>query len=364
MVVTTGKDTSLVYSWETNFNDAPDTTIDTGSGETLADNSYTFGAGVTLGTNEGSNNAERVFRPGSRQAQYVLESQFDGSWSVDFVLTHPWFLKGFFGDPTTVDGRTDDGTTTGNVVTYEHTFDGKFPDTMMLTEQIDRPGGKVDQRVLTGCVVSSVEISVDVEGQAEVSMDGAYATETLYQDVANNGPFSAIDQPTTTRRPLHFGQAKMYRDGATEALVQDASLSLEGNVDMVYELGSRIAADFSPKAIEPDLSYTRLVDPGNFKDRKSMYGNEGDGANISSPAQRRMGEDGIAVELTFNNDGDPQDDTDQPVNKVNWIAEGGLTDSLSKNNVGDPESEIELDVDRIVDSAYVVAENEESTFPQ
>lgn len=367
MVAITGKDTSLVYIWEDSFDQAPGGML--GTSETITDVKNTFGSGVTLGTNEGSNNAEREFRPGSRQAEYILERQFDGSWSVDFTLTNPWFLKSMYGNPTTTDGQTDDG---GSTITYEHEFSGQFPDTMQLVEQIEHNSGQKDHRILTGCIVSSMDVETDTEGVVEVSLDGAYADELYVEDVAGaaSPPYSTFTQPVTDYRPLHFGNTKLYFDEdptdgtkTQQRLIQDASLSLEGNVDMIYELGSRLAADFSPKAIEPELSYTRIVSENtggnNAQDLRDMYG---DGAT-DSPADPTMGTSDMEIQMEIYNAETPADTDSKDYNKLTFVMEGSLVDSYSRNNVGDPESEIEADVDRLITKTYVVAENETDTAP-
>lgn len=386
MVATTGKDTSLIYVWEDNFDQAPggmidrskfvDTTDDdTGdAASTVEFYKQTFGSGVTMGTNEGSNNAERQFRPGSRQAEYILESQFDGSWSVDFTLTNPWFLKSMYGDPTTSGGEMDGG----SAVTWEHEYSGQFPDSMQLVEQIeyqDSSGNSIyDHRILTGCIVSSMDVETDTEGVVEVSLDGAYANEYYQEDVVNKSDseryYNQFTQPTTDHRPLHFGNTKMYFDQTpdsgsdtkiTQRRMQDASLSLEGNVDMIYELGSRKAADFSPKAIEPELSYTRIVSEDasstSAQDLKDMYGDTTKTrSERESPADPTMGTSDLEIQMEIDNARTPSEDSD--VNRLTFVMEGSLVDSYSRNNVGDPESELEADVDRLITRTYVVAENE------
>lgn len=353
MVVITGKDTSLVYLWEDHFDQDPDAVTDD-----ITMDMFTFGANVTLGTNEGANNAERQFRPGSRQAEYILEQQFDGSWSVDFTLTNPWFLRSMFGTPTSEPDNDTEPTE------YEHTFDGQFPHSLQLVEQVEHEDGRIDHRIYTGCIVSSVDVDVDVEGVAEISVDGAYADELLVTDVNNEeeAPYSEYDQPGTDHRPYHFGNAKMFidREGdadpettTMERRIQDASLSMEGNVDIIYELGSRIGADFSPKALEPDLSYTRLLEPEDTQDIRDMYGGE----SLDSPADPTMGESDVEVQLQFDNAQTVDDEVDK--NIITFVCEGGLVDSYSRNNVGDPESDIEADVDRLISRVWAYAENEE-----
>ena len=370
MVATTGKDTSLIYVWEDSFDQTPGNMI--GSTFGISDYKQTFGSGVTLGTNEGSNNAERQFRPGSRQAEYILEAQFDGSWSVDFTLTNPWFLKSMFGDPTTTEGETIDST----VETWKHEYSGQFPDSMQLIEQIeyqDASGNSIyDHRILTGCVVSSMDVETDTEGVVEVSLDGAYANERYIEDVTNasDPPYSQFTQPATDHRPLHFGNAKVYFDQTPESgsdtqvvqrLMQDVSLSLEGNVDMIYELGSRTAADFSPKAIEPELSYTRIVSEDasstSAQDLKDMYGDTTKTREErNEPADPTMGTSDLEIQIDIDNARTVSDDAD--VNNMKFVMEGSLVDSYSRNNVGDPESELEADVDRLITRTYVVAENQ------
>lgn len=342
MAILTGKDTSVVYYWEDEFAGPP--------GDISDEEMKTFGSNVTIGTNEGSNNAVRQFQPGSRQAEYIIEQQFSGSWSVDFNLTNPSFLRTIFGEPSTEEVTADEE--------YEHTFDGQFPDSLVLVEQIENPDGTFDHRVLTGCIASSVSVETSVEDMAEVSVDGAYVTEEFFKDVeTEESPFDNFTQPGTDYRPMHFANASLYvdqdsdGDAERQSLIQDASLELEGNVDIVYEIGTRLGVDFSPKALEPSLSYTRLVQDNDTTDQEALYGEEA----ATEPNDPVMEDTEVYAEIVYDN---AQSAPDQ--NVFTFEMYGTLADSLSRSNIGDPESEIEFDVDRLVSEVNVIVENSDS----
>lgn len=349
----TGKDTGLVYRWEDSFLMQDSTTP--GDYSTITDTeNKTFGSGVTMGTNEGSNNAVRQFNPMNRQAEYIIEQQFAGSWSVDFTLTNPWWLKSIFGDSTS-------GSETA--APYSYTYDGKYPTPMVLIQQTEFPDGKKNHRIYKGCVATTAEISVGVEDTVSISLSGAYADEELVKDVDNttSPPFSSYTQPSNPERPMHFGEAMLYvdqnGDGSVtkRSRVQDASLTLEGNVDMIYELGTRMGVDFSPKALEPSLSYSDIVrntSEDAASDVQRMYGS----STSTSPRDPNMDGAAVKAQLEFDNGA-----TGSDKNALTFTLEGTFLDSYTRNNVGDPTADIEGDIDRLVTSVSAVAEHNSDT---
>ncbi len=342
MAVLTGKDTSVVFYWEDEFAQDP--------AEVSDEEMKTFGSNVTIGTNEGSNNAVRQFQPGSRQAEYIIEQQFSGSWSVDFTLTNPSFLRTMFGEPETDELVADEE--------YEHRFEGQFPESLILVEQVENSDGTFDHRILTGCIASSVSVDSDVEDMVNISVDGAYVTEELFEDVDDEeteAPYESFLQPATDYRPLHFANANLYiseddTEDATvrQSLIQNASLDLEGNVDIVYEIGTRLGVDFSPKALEPSMSYTRLIRDNDTTDQTDMYG----ASAATSPEDPVMEDSDIYAEIVIDNG-----QTGEDKNLYTFELYGTLADSVTRNNIGDPESDIEADVDRMISEVNVTVRN-------
>lgn len=366
--VTTGKDTTLVYYWEEDSSGNDSFAISpSGDATTLniGDTTQkTFGSNVIMSTNEGSNNAVRQFKPGSRQAEHVIEQQFSGSFSVDFTLTNPWFLKSVYGSPTA----------SGSTAPYNYTYDGKVPISMRLVQQTRMPDNTYDNRIYKGCIPTSVDIDTSVEDVVNVSVSGAYADEVLEEDVPSSddatATYSQFSQPNTDERPLHFAEANLYvqdSGGSTtiggtnytkRQLVQDVSLSLEGNVDIVYELGTRLGVDISAKALEPTLSYGDIMD--DEEELKDLYGSN-DSNSFTEPQDPNLvdssgNEPDLAAVLRFSNGLSGSNK-----NMVRFDVTGAFPDTYTRNNVGDPTAEIEGDIEQMVERVTAYAENSTSS---
>jgi hypothetical protein len=343
----TGADTIWVYRWEDDdaFNQAPGDPSDT--------TDKTFGANVTADAFDRSQNPERIYKPFSRAADTILEAQFDGSWGTDHVLSNTWWLQFIFGAPTVE----------GTSAPYTHTYElgnGNCPKTAHLIQETHHDSGEVTQTVYTGCFVSSIDVDVSTEDTVSVTLDGTYTDEEYYEDAANS-PYGEVGtQPDIQYRPMHFGNSlfKFDRDddgtAETLALVQDASISLEGNVEGERELGTRLIAVPSFLQFEPDISYTHLVDANIQEDEQtsSAYG-----STASTTIQETMNDaNDLAAELEF----DAGTGTD---NKLTFETTGAFPDSYSRDNVGSPEDALEDDVDRLAQDVTAIVESDQQNPP-
>ena len=344
---TTGADTIWVYRWEDDdsFNQAPGDPSDT--------TNKTFGANVTADAFDRSQNPERIYQPFSRSAETILEAQFDGSWGTDHILSNTWWLQFIFGQPTVE----------GSATPYTHTYEldnGNPPRTAHLIQETHYGDGTVSQTIYTGSFVSSIDVDVSTEDTVSVSLDGTYTDEEYY-DTAANSPYGKIgSQPDIEYRPMHFGNSlfKFDRNGdgtaETLSLVQDASISLEGNAEGERELGTRLIATPSFLQFEPDISYTHLVD-ANIKESEqtaSAYG-----STAATSIQETMNEaNDLAAELEF-------DAGTSTSNLLRFETTGAFPDSYSRDNVGSPEDPIEDDIDRLSQDVTAVVESDVETPP-
>lgn len=360
MSVVTGAYTVWVYIWEdaNQFNQA--------AGEpTDATNWKIFGSQETMDTQDRDNNPERMYRPFDRAAEEILEQAFDGSWSADFTLTNTWWLQFAYGAPsTTAVDESGDGTT--DYWEHTYTFDPRDPPkSAHLIEETHYPDGEVQQTIYRGCVASSIDADVSVEDVVGVSIDGAYALEETYSTadgdslVYGDAASGIAEQPATQYRPLHFGNSYLRldldEDGTPEmkSLVQDASVSLEGNVELENELGTRFAAAPSYLNFEFDASYTGLVSvETKAEELKSAYGSQA----VTQP-QETMADADIDGELEF--DAGLAGET----NAVVFNLQGAFPDSFSRSNVGSPEDALEEDVDRMVANVETVVTSDQETPP-
>lgn len=315
-----GHQSRVSYLWEDDSSGNPDFAT---SSPNDTDNKP-FGSDASLNTLEGSNNAVRVFDPNSREAREVIEQHFEGSWSVEFTLTNPWWLAGVIDY---------DVGTSGSSAPYTHSFDGDIPYTMRIVQGTEDIGS---ERILKGCVIASAEISTSTGGMVTVSLDGAYADE----DLSTGGVGAA--QPTVNERPLHFAHAKVQRDGSTVSLVQNVSVSIENNTDLIRELGSRIAVDYSPKKRSIDVSYGDIVEDSSEVQR--MYG--------SGTSPQNTVENTKPITVEFDDGGSGSDK-----NSLTFNIGGAFLNSYSRSGVGDPEADLEGSMSEMATTVDAAADN-------
>lgn len=321
-----GHDTRLVYLWE------DENSFNQDAEESLTDTEHkTFGANISVNTLEGSNNALRVFgNPNKREATDIIEQSFDGSVSVEFTLTNPWWIQAILG-PLSSDG--------GTSAPYTHTPDSDMPKTMRIIQGTEATG---NERTLTGVFFTSAEISVSTGGEVTVSMEGAYANE----NENSPGAEGLVSQVETSKRPMMFHQASLSLNGTTQRLVQNVSVSIENNVDGIEELGTRFLVDYSPKVRSTTLSYGDIVDDDSELTR--MYGGS------TSPQQTVTQSD--SVTLTFDNGG-----TGGATNRLSIDLSLAFPNSYGRSGIADPESDIEGDISDMVGQITCTAENDTST---
>lgn len=315
----TGANTIVAFRYENSFDEAPDAS---------GTNSFrAFGTATTFDPDP-SNNPERMFEPFNRTTQTIIETAFDGSWSVDATLTNFEWLDFLYGDDSTTVDISDP------------------PKTAAIVEETHYPNGDIEQTVYTGCALSDASLDISVEDVIDLSLSGAYRTqETTVSQTASDLPLGeAIDsQPSVDNRPFHFGSAvvniDLNDDGTAEAqaTLQDASLDLDQSTEMEYEIGSRLAKIPSFLQFEPTLDYTRLVtQESQSTERKQMYGGPG---GATSP-QTTMGDAGVSGNIVYSN-GDGLTVT------ANFT--GAFPENYTRNNIGDPQSALEEDVSRFVE---------------
>jgi len=343
MSAATGAHTVWVWIWEdvNTYNQDPGTPTDT--------DFKIFGTNETVEAQDRSNNAERFYRPFDRAADTILEGAFDGSWGTDWVLTNPYWLQFIFGEPTVNEPSTG---------TFEWTFSldpRNAPRSAHLIEEIHYPDDTIEQTVYTGVIASSVDIDVSVEDTVSCSLSGAYATEESVstadgdQMIYGDTEMGINEQPATEFRPMHFGNSYLRmdldEDGTAEAksLVQDTSLSMEGNAELQNELGTRFAAATSFLQFEPDLSYTSLVGLGvKDEERRNAYGE-----SAASSPQETMENAALAGELEFFSG----IGTSEP--QIVMDLQGAFPDEFDRGNVGDPQEVLEDNVDRMLEDVVV-----------
>jgi len=320
----TGADTTWVYRWE-----------DTFAGGSPTDTTWkTFGRDVTVGTLEGSNNAVRMFDPGSREAKEIIETNFEGSFSVSFTLSNPWWIPAVIAEATS----------SGDTAPYTHTFDGEMPQSMELMQGLET---RDQERLLLGCIVTSCTIDATVPDEVTVSLDGAYATEDPSTNVSD-----LTSQVAATVRPYTYAETQLHLAGSPLQRIQNASLTIENNTDIIEELGSRFGVDYSPKERNPSINYSSIVSDQNEDKLARMYG----GSAADGPADRVMNKE--EIRMIFDNG-----ETGSAKQSIEFVLTGAFPDSHSRSGIGDPTSDIEDELDEMALSVKAIAENNTDTAP-
>lgn len=333
MPAPTGAHTTLWYYWEEDADGNPDFGVGT---DTEDSDEKPFGGNATLSQLEGSNNAVDIFEPNSREMAQLIAQHFDGAFSVDYEWTNPWWLKGLIADPDTEDNG--DGT-------YTHTFDGDVPFPMTICAGYDeRATGESDQqdeRYLEGAVVQQATVDVSTEGTADVSITGAYVNEDYQEDVS-----SLTDQPSLDHDVMTFADAMLHLDGSTLSLVQDASVEINNNTDIIREIGTRVGVDYSPKARIPSVDYTKIREDNT--EIEDMYGTEA----------------ATSVEQSIDTSKDMKFEVDngeaagEGMNQAQFDLGGSFPDTAGTENLGNPQEDLQESINRRLKTVVAEATNE------
>jgi hypothetical protein len=309
MVAAAGHDALLAYDWEDGFRNAP-----------ASADKKPFGYNATLSTKEGSNNAVRLFEPGDPEAVSIIEQAFDGTFTVDFTLSNPWFLRAVIAEASS----------SGTSPTT-HTFDGFPGDPMRIYTGNTNTS---TYRELEGAVVGTATFTFNIPGEVEVSLDGAYAYE--------NGDASSFTQPALNERALSYHDSRLSRAGSDLSFVQSLTVTVNLNVDMVDDLGSRFAVDYSPKQRNPELSYARIVQ--DTSDQERAYG----GATSLQETVENTAD--FVVEATNGKTGADK-------NSIQLQMDNVFPDSVSRSGTGDGSADLEDELSEAAPTISAVAEN-------
>lgn len=313
MVATAGHDTLLAYDWENGFRNAPS-----------SPDKKPFGRDASLTTKEGSNNAVRLFQPGDPEATQIIEQAFDGSWTAEFTLSNPWFLRAII----------DEATSSGTAPTT-HTFDGFPGDPMRIYTGNDDTS---TYRILEGCVVQTATFTFNIPGTVDVSLEGAYA----YEDPTA----SSFTQPALNERALSYHDSELNRDTSTLSFVQSLTVTVNLNVDMVDELGDRFAVDYSPKQRNTTIDYARIVQ--DTSDQERAYG---DATSLQDKVENTVD---FFVEATNGKTGSDKNSVKLTMNDV-------FPDSVSRSGIGDASSDLEDELSEMAPTLKATAENDNAS---
>lgn len=186
------------------------------------------------------NNSERIYGLGNRNATATVAKKYEGSVTVEFILSDASFFRAILG--TVTDGGTGPD--------YTHTYaEANTVPSFTVTDGTEL--GTNDQvSAYLGCKVASATISAAVGELVKVRLECPYKTETL----ATSGIGSQVAEAYA---PFSFAQGSLQLpSGSTIGNVQSIEWTINENLEMLWGLGSRFATAGVEKAREYNLRMT------------------------------------------------------------------------------------------------------------
>lgn len=233
----------------------------------------TFGRGVKL-TISRKNNMERIYGLGARNATANVAKQYEGSATVEFVMSNGSFFRGVLG--AVIDG---------GAAPYTHTYTEANTLPSIAIDTGSELGTTDEVTELKGCVINSGTITAAVNEVARVKLDMVYNNETL----ATTGIGSQVAE---TEEPFVFSQGTLTFNESTVAYVQNFEVTFNNTAELIYGLGSRFATTQVAKQREYNFTISAVfADPTTFL--TTFYGASG-GPHTATPAS-------VALVLTFTN---------------------------------------------------------------
>lgn len=287
-----------------------------------------FGGNATLDTFDGSHQAVRVFNA-DRKAAEIIEQTFDGSWSIttEGFTEPPWWLAALYGQPTTDNPAGSQ---------YTHTYDlsnGNDPVSLRLYMPTD---GFNEYEYIGGAVVASISVDQSSDGSPEITINGAYASE----------PERASDLdptvPDFAESSFSNRDAEVIADGDTIGKAQSTTVSLESNTELIGEIGSENAVDFTPRTWAPSVDVEKIVSVGQTVD----------------PLQRWKDATQVALELVYDN-GQTGDD----MYTVDFNVSGSFPNEWSESGRNDPEADLTEELSEMAEDATVEVTTDTATPP-
>jgi hypothetical protein len=235
---TGGYATNVIYGWESTF------------GTVSSSLNKNFGQGVKVTTFDLDNSNELIYGLGSQSAQKSHAKEFKGAFSLEFVLSDPWWLRSVLGAAPATTGAGP----------YTHTWNSSqglsntlSSFSMVVADDMDTDSDKT----LLGCVVNSATITAAVGETIKVKLDGVFAN--FSKDASLTSPVSPVEEP------FAFQEATLeFPDSTTLSDVQNFELTITRNTELIWGLGSRFAQKQVAKqreiGMKIDMIYTQDSD--------------------------------------------------------------------------------------------------------
>ena len=193
-----------------------------------------FGAGVKI-THTRRNNMEIIYGLGFRNAAGNAAKKFEGSASIEFILTNATWMRALFG-------------AVADAGSYTHTYSETVTVPSFTVATGTELGTADEVTELTGCKIDNATITATQGELVKVRLECPYKTETL----ATSGIAS---QNTETFSAYSFAQGLLEwtASGGEIGKVQSFELTVNNDLEGVYGLGSRLRAATVEKRREYNL---------------------------------------------------------------------------------------------------------------
>ena len=238
-----------------------------------------FGHGVEVSVTR-SNNAERIFGVGARNATASINKNYDGKLSVSGSLSNAYWLLGVLG------ANADAGTAGA----YTHTYTETDTVPSFTTKTSFELGTTDFLSALIGCKVESCGITAAVNEAVKFSLDCSYRYENLST--------TKISDNVEVEPVFTFAHGSIEMPGGTTiAAVQNFELTIVNSNESVWEVGSRFKTANVAKQREYNFSMTAI-----FNDHTDLLTYFMNGTNSASAPDAGSGTEIATLELTFTND--------------------------------------------------------------
>lgn len=216
----TGAKAYLGYGKETSFKTAP------------ADTTNVFGKEQRL-TNVASKNVlKRLYDIGQRTATDIEYLNYEGSWSLEAVLSEHALFELVLGD---VSGNTY---SVGDLETFTMDYG------LDMSTDI--------QRELYGCAVNTCKLSTRINEEVRLALDGVFAIDSLSSTLGS--------APSSTKSAYTFEGANIeLPKGTAESQVQTLEISFMNNPEFIWGIGSRFPVDKFGKEYACEGRYTAVL---------------------------------------------------------------------------------------------------------
>ena len=247
---------------------------------TESDETYMpFGQGIEV-TVTRTNNAERIYGVGARNATATVNKQYGGELSITGMVSNAYWLLAVLG------ANAD----TGPPGAYVHTYTEANILPSFTTKTTMELGDADFSSALIGCVANSLTITAAVNEALKFTLDATYRYEnvgtTYLADLADTEPIFTFAH----------GSIEMP-DGTTIAAVQSFELNIVNNAEGVFGVGSRFMTGVVAKNREYNFTMTAAFN--DYTDLLTYFLN---GTNTASAPDAGSGTEIATLELTFTND--------------------------------------------------------------